>query len=271
MSLPRLSFVNPAGCLCLLAVTTIVVPLRATTAVMNLDGTAPQETREEREERMRKPLVFAPQRMVVEALHEDVPMGNPIELAVTLAPGKVVNFDVLQRDRTGPLAQTHGAFKLLRTEGLTKTIEIVPMQLGSIDVEIGAVYSDNVVAQRTTHLHVIPSAKGLQSFWINGRSRTMSLVQGDLRHDRQLLQPGVIYNGIKYPIQLGDCQDFKVAVIPLDDATPAVTTDKFCIVHAIHPGKAYLVGDFDGVKDRVLVTVYDQDNAPIRMMKEKSR
>lgn len=275
MSRPLIILMNPAGSLCLLIAASFFVPPRAPAGaiITKLQETAPQETPKERTERMKKPLVFAPQRMVVEAPHEDVPLGNPVELTVTLAPGKIIAFGVLQRDHTGPLAQADGEFKVLRTEASTKTIEIVPMQIGSLDVEIGAVYSDNAYVRQVAHLHVIPCSKRLRGFWINGRARTMSLVFDDSEYDHSLLQPGVEYEGIKFPIGLGDCADFKLSVIPIDEVSPAVTTDKFCVVRAIHPGKAYVVGDFDGVKDRVLVTVYDKDNAPYayQELRDKTR
>ena len=44
------------------------------------------------------------------------------------------------------------------------------MQLGSVNLYIGAVYADNASAQQTIKLNVVPSSKGLKKFSLNGWS-----------------------------------------------------------------------------------------------------
>lgn len=41
-----------------------------------------------------------------------------------------------------------------------------------------------------------------------------------------------------------------------------ISVDNNGTVHALREGKAILVGDFDGVIDRIQVTVYNKEDAP---------
>jgi hypothetical protein len=78
----------------------------------------------------------------VEAPEGEVFMGNPIHVKVTLAPGKLVSgtLSVVQSSKSGGISQGSGSAKIVQEEGSTKTIEITPVQIGPVDVEVGAVY-----------------------------------------------------------------------------------------------------------------------------------
>ena len=43
---------------------------------------------------------------------------------------------------------------------------------------------------------------------------------------------------------------------------PVMLLDANGMVHGLRPGKATIIGDFDGVKDQVVVTVYAKESAP---------
>ena len=91
----------------------------------------------------------------------------------------------------------------------------------------------------------------------------MALVLENEEEDRQeLLSPMVTYEALKYPIYLDDFSQIKLS-LEQDEGRPVVRVDKNGIVHALNEGKAVLIGDFDGVKDRIAITVYSIEDAPV--------
>jgi hypothetical protein len=231
----------------------------------------PKETPEEAAERMSHRASLANERVSVSAPEGDAPLGSPVDIDVTFAPGQIADMHVAQFKPhgivRGGIEQSQDTFKIVREEGQTKTIEVVPMQLGSIDLYIGAVYADNASAQQTIKLNVVPSAKGLKKFSLNGWSDSKGwgvavLVLEDEEKDRQLwLNPVVSYEKVKFPIRLNDSTQIKLSVEQNED-DPVIRVDPNGLVHALREGKAVIVGDFDGVIDRVKVTVYSKDDAP---------
>jgi hypothetical protein len=90
----------------------------------------------------------------------------------------------------------------------------------------------------------------------------MALVLEDEEKDRQqLLKPMASYEDVKFPIYLDDSSQINLSV-EQDEGNPVIGVDKNGTVHALREGKAVLVGDFDGVIDRIQVTVYNKENAP---------
>ena len=223
-----------------------------------------QESPEERRERMNLPYKLAPERLSVQAPAEDVPLGNPVDITVTFAPGNVVDLRTGQSSLGQGVYQGGGLARIVRDEGYKKTIEIIPAQLGPVDLYVAAAYSDNAVATQTIRLNVVPSAKGLKSFVIDGGNIGVPLVLEDKKEDRQVrIFPSVFYSGLEYPISLNGCEQIKFSVEqPDDEGDPIVEIDKNCMVHALREGKAYIVGDFAGKKDRLSVTVFSKEDAP---------
>lgn len=142
----------------------------------------------------------------------------------------------------------------------TKVIEIVPAELGAVDLQVDVMYADNAYVLQTLHLNVLPSAKGLKAFGLGPDE--MPLVLEDKEEDRQeWLMPLLEYEALKYEIHLWDTSLIPITVEqPNDD--PVICVDKNGLVHALREGKAVIVGDMDGFKSRVKVTVYTKENAP---------
>jgi pimeloyl-ACP methyl ester carboxylesterase len=225
--------------------------------------TFPRETPEEREARMKHRLSFSPERLSAKAPEGNAPLGSPIEIGLIFAPGKVAYLDVLQHNQRGAIPQSQNSFKVVREEGRQMTIEIIPVQTGDVDLQIEAIYSDNAVVRQTVHLKVVASSKGLNKFYLNQGPGGMPLVLEDKEEDRQMwMRPVVIYDGVKFPIYLDDSAQIKLSV-EQDEGDPVIRVDKNGMVHALREGKAVIVGDFDGVIDRVPVTVYSKENAPV--------
>ncbi len=231
----------------------------------------PKETPEEAAERMRHRATQANERISVSAPAGDVPLGNPVDIDVTFAPGQIADMHVAQFKPhgkvRGAIDWSQDVFKIVREEGQTKTLEVVPMQLGSINLYIGAVYADNASAQQTIKLNVIPSSRGLKKFSLNGWSDAKGwgvapMVLEDQERDRQLwLDPVVTYKDVKFPILLDDSTQIKLSV-EQDEDDPVIRVDPNGLVHALREGKAVIVGDFDGAIARLTITVYSKENYP---------
>jgi hypothetical protein len=104
--------------------------------------------------------------------------------------------------------------------------------------------------------------KGLKKFSLDQGGHFMVLVLEDEEKDReQLLRPMVNYDGARFPIYLDDSSQIKLSV-EQDEGNPVIRVDKDGMVHALNEGNAFLTGDFDGVIDRIQVTVYGKEDAP---------
>jgi hypothetical protein len=226
----------------------------------------PSETPEETTERLKHPFTLAPQRMTVHVPKDNVPLGNPVDIDVDFALGKLANLNVTQTKTVGTthlgISQGGGSYKIVRQEGQTSTIEIVPGQLGTITLDVGAVYSDNAIAHQAITLNVVPSSKGLVRFMLDGGARADVIVMGDDEKEREKdLRPVVTYKDVQFPIFLDDPTTIKYSV-EQDDSDPILRVSPDGMVHALREGVAYVVGDFDGVTDRVKFTVYSKNDAP---------
>lgn len=199
-----------------------------------------------------------PHKLSVKGPEGDVPLGNPVELKVTLAPGEVLD----ELDVEQPTSQGSGTARIVREDGLTKTIQVVPTQIGPLDVVVFSRYADHTFAMKLVHLNVVACAKGLKKFHLNQGFPALPLVLEDKEEDRQSwLSPEVEYKDVKYPIYLQDSSQIKLSV-QQDEASPVIRVDKNGMVHALRKGKAVIVGDFDGVIDRISVSVYTKEGAP---------
>lgn len=221
------------------------------------------ETAEERTEQLSHPQTYAPRRLAVETPRGDVPLGSALTLPLTFSEGRVVDMYVKQADKNGVIEQASNLpVKIVQDEGLKKSIEIVPAQLGPLTVEVGAIYLDNAWAVQTIQLNVVPSAKGLKKFSLDGGSDVDTLVLEDDEKDRQLwLRPEVIYEQLPNPVFLNDSTQIKLS-IEQNEGNPVIRVENNGLVHALSEGNAVIVGDFDGVIEKLKITVYSKDDAP---------
>jgi pimeloyl-ACP methyl ester carboxylesterase len=226
----------------------------------------PSESPEETTERLKHPFTSAPQRLSVIAPKDSVPLGSPVDIDVTFAPGKLAKLNVTQYKMRGNarlgLSQGGGSYKIVREDGQTKILEFTPVQLGTVNLDVGAVYSDNGFADQTIKINVVPSSKGVTRFAIDGGSRGDAIVMGDEDRDRQKeLQPSISYSGVRFPIIPDDMTAIKFSV-EQDENNPVIRIDPNGMVHALREGTAYIDGDFDGITDRVKFTIFDKSDAP---------
>ena len=211
------------------------------------------------------PLVLASERMKVTVQSLDVPLGVPFQAKIELAPGKLkVELHIVQKGRSGyGYEQGSGPAKVVRDEGTTKVIEITPLDLGPIDVNLGGMYEDGAVIDQTLHLNVVPSAKKLKSFMFRDGSPIPMMLVLKSREDygRAWLMPMYVFDGVKYPVYGFDASYVPITVEqPADN--PVIRVDKNGLVQGLRPGKAVIVADIDGFKARASVTVYNVEDAP---------
>jgi hypothetical protein len=137
------------------------------------------------------------------------------------------------------------------------------VQTGPVDSEAGVVYSDNAFVRQTVQLNAVPSARGLKKFSLERGTHFMALVLEDEDKDRQqILRPMVTYEDVKFPSYLDDSSEIKLSV-EQDEGNPVIQVDKDGMVHALREGTVVVVGDFAGVEDRIQVTVYSKEDAPV--------
>jgi hypothetical protein len=211
----------------------------------------------------------ADDRITVTAPDKSVKLAQPVQIVVHMAiphPAGIFvaehqsgnSFDNQSNGRTVGSCEA----KLIRDSGLEKTIEITPLQVGVLDLEVMTIFSDGGLARKTCHLNVLPAAEGLKHFYIDHGGHVATIVLEDKEDQRQIwLAPEVYYKQLDYPIHLTDSSLLSLSVQQPGD--PVIKVDPNGLVHGLRPGQAKLTAKFDGVEDSVVITVYSKENAPI--------
>jgi len=232
----------------------------------------PYETHQEGEERLKHPGTQAPERMAIAKVPEDVPIAIPLRLRVTMAPGKLINtnlFGSIYVTEIGPsgegVQQGTGKAKIISDDGTTKVIEVMPAQLGKVTITLNSLYSDNAEAVQTIHVNVYPTAKGLEHFSL-GVGRRLDLALDGERQGERWLRPRLTYSTLD--LYANGADTIKLTVDqPEDD--PVIRLDKNGLIHPLRAGKAIIIGDIEGVQDRVEVAVY-RTNAEVPLLARPS-
>jgi hypothetical protein len=200
----------------------------------------------------------------------DRPVGlaQPLQIPLSFTDKNVASISVAQyndgqsfKNKSGGSSVGSGRAKVIRDDGLTKTIEIIPLQVGVLNVEVVATFEDGGISKKSYQLNVIPSAKGVRKFHLNKGFDVFPIVLGDKDEDRPVsLSPEVYYDQLDYPIYLTDSSQIKFTV-KQPDGEPVIRLDGNGMVHGLRPGIARIVGDFDGAQDSVTVQVYAREDA----------
>jgi len=215
---------------------------------------------------------LADDRIEVSVPAEPAKLGQPLLIPIHFTSGTVA---AIAADQAGPRnTYLHNertgtpdgdlSTKVVHEDATSQTIEIIPQQVGEVVVSILVRFADGGIAQREVSLQVVPCATGLKRFTLNKMFRVISLVMDDREVDLQTwLQPTVQYDSLKYPIYLTNAEQLTMSVEqPAGD--PVIDVDKFGLIRALRPGKAVITGIFDGVADKVTVTVHSREDAPVR-------
>jgi hypothetical protein len=199
-----------------------------------------------------------------------VELGQPVRISLKFTDPNVIGIGEVQTEgdhtfsniRSGS-AVGSGAAKIVYDTGLTKTMEVIPLATGKLKLGIMSSFADGGFAAQNYTLEVAPSAKGLKHFFLNHGSPVLAIVLEDKPQDRQKwLAPEVAYQQLEYPIYLENSNQIRFTALQ-PTATPVILLDANGMVHGLRPGKATIIGDFDGVEDKVVVTVYTKESAPL--------
>lgn len=208
---------------------------------------------------------------------QPVGLGQPTQIALQLTDANVEAIGVIERNnerrfenQSSGVAVGTGDAKVVQDNGLTKTIEIVPLQVGAVDIEILVLFADGGVGRKSYRMNVVPSSKGLNKFYLSHGGHTLALVLEEREDRRTWLTPEAYYDQLDYPIFLADSKQIKFKV-EQSDRDPVIRLDSNGMVHALRPGEATITADFDGVQDSVVVTVYTKEDAPLGYRKCRLR
>jgi hypothetical protein len=211
----------------------------------------------------------ADDRLKVVMPDHSVELAQPVDIPVTFTEADVVSLTIAQHNgrdsfdnKSAGIAIGSGDAKIIRDDGLTKTVEIIPLQTGVVNVEVVALFTDGGMSHKSFQLIVVASSKGLKKFYINSGSHALPIVIEDKDEDRQWwLEPEVYYNQLDYPVYLSDSSQIKFTVEQSKN-DPVIRLDSNGMIHGLRPGKAKIIASFDGVVDTVVVTVYTKESAP---------
>jgi hypothetical protein len=197
---------------------------------------------------------------------ENALLGQPFELRIDFTDMNVKFIAVTQADGYSELKNSRNDKDIsngtvVRDDGSTKTIEIIPLGLGTINIQVLAIFEDGGFCRKEYKLHVKPSSKGLQRFYLHEAASELPLVMEEKESDRQRsIDPTVRYYGLDSPIYFS-ASELKLTVLQPKE-NPVIRLEPNGIVHALRPGKAKISADFDGVAGSVTAVVYGRHKAP---------
>jgi len=233
----------------------------------------PEETPEELAERVKHPATFAPERMIIAAPSDPVPVGAPLQIQITLAPGKLaLPIMVVQQDasRMG-IAPDDQMFRILAQEENERTIEVVPAQLGKVTLEFTTTYQDNAYVYKTITINVVPTAKELKKFSLGVPPTFPLALEGGEPNLRALkLWPQLTYEGLKDTIRLSDVSAIPLSIDQPEDDPIIRLDEKTGVVYPVRVGKVTIVGNIGGIKATVEITVFatEKDVRPLRRARQ---
>ena len=211
----------------------------------------------------------ADERVKATAPAQPLGLAQPTQIALNLTDASVEAIGVIERNndrrvenRSSGVAVGSGDAKVVQNNGLTKTIEIVPVQVGVLDIDVLVLFADGGVGRKSYRMNVVPNSKGLKKFCLSQSGHALTMVLEEKEDRRTLLSPVVYYEQLDNPVFLADASQIKFTVDqPKRD--PVIRLDSNGMVHALRPGEARIIADFDGVQDVVVVNVYTKDDAPL--------
>lgn len=195
-------------------------------------------------------------------LGRSVELAQPLQLQLTLTNANVSLIVVMQSDGESELKNLStgvevgsGVAKIVEDHGLTKTIEVVPLQVGTVQLSVFVSFADGGMSMNTFQLDVVPGYTGVKAFHLDQGFSTLPLELTDKPDAAQhWLFPEVEYDQLDYPVKLKDSTSVTMVVDQPED-NPVISLDGNGMVHGLRPGKARITGSFAGLKDTVEVDV----------------
>ena len=219
-----------------------------------------------------RPNYRADDRIMVEIPEGPVRLAQSLSVPIRFTGGKILRIGVTEslpdhsflsnekKDTpTGDLET-----RILQSTEDSRTIEVIPFQVGEVEISILAAFEDGGIAVKDFPIQVVPCAIGLTKFTLLHSFPGMPIVLVDREEERQqMLTPEVRYESLKYPIYLHNSEQLKLSVSQPGEQ-PVIEVNKYGLVQGLSPGRAVITGWFDGVQAKITVIVYSKENAPVR-------
>jgi hypothetical protein len=192
-----------------------------------------------------------------------VELAQPVRIPLKLRGPGVSAIYVTQDDGNKILTNRqretdigNGPAKVVAEDEAGKTIEITPLQVGDLRLEVTVEFSDGAEETQTYTIKVGPTSTGLKNFTLHQGLNMLTLdhVKGSEMNVR-FLDPEAYYEGLDYPIYLPRNLSAVQITIEHPKGDPRITIDGDGNIHAIRKGKATIIGEFGGMKDRVVAIV----------------
>ena len=235
-----------------------------------LDGVATSKPLdpEQKKAEVGSPLLLAPGRMTMSSSTNQIFLGNPFRITVTLAPGvRSGDLELVQLDPSdeptpdeGPLGalfrgqdKVGDTVKVISAEGNVEVLEVTPIHLGATDFMAFQCYADNVLARESLRLDVQPTRSGVIEFYLMDSPRATIGMQVTGHLAKRVLVPMIKVEGRERAIHL-DRRTVHYSV-QQDEQSPVIRVDELGQIEALREGHAIVIGDYEGITDTVTVIV----------------
>lgn len=137
-----------------------------------------------------------------------------------------------------------------------KTIEITPLQVGELHLEVTVEFSDGAEEIETYTIKVEPTSTGLEKFTLHQGLTALTLDHGKgSEMNERFLEPEAYYEGLDFPIHLPRNLSAIQITVDQPEDSPVISIGADGGIHALREGKATITGQFCGMTDRVVATV----------------
>lgn len=192
-----------------------------------------------------------------------VELAQPLRIPLKLSGPRVTAIYVTEADATGILEnrQGHtrignGPAKVVAQDGTSKTIEIIPLQVGNLHLETTVEFSDGAEEIESYTIKVVPTSTGLKKFTLHQGLSVLMLNSGAKSQTKtRFLEPEAYYDNLDYPIQLPPNLSAVQISVKQSEEDPVISIDGEGKIHALRKGRATITGHFGGMADRVAAIV----------------
>ena len=197
-------------------------------------------------------------------LESGAKLGEPLEIVLGFKAEDVSGIWVEMSDDHGRLSRNSGGreigsgeAKVVGESTNSTTIEIVPLQIGQITVEIIVAFADGSIAHQSLFLKVMPPTENIKKFSLYHGNPAVSIILGSDDGDGEVrLSPEVLLEGIDDSVYLSDSTGVQFQVQQPDNPIIRVQSDG--LISGLRPGRVTLIGRYGGLEDRIIVDVHRQ-------------
>lgn len=240
--------------------------LRAATAPSPLSTTRSQDRDGFASEFFDRQTGFHTERIEVTAPDRPVEIAQPLEMPVEISGGELLNLgfyqlrsgvdDPMLGNISSPGKRTNlnqGVADIVRDEGSSKTVEIIPLALGEEKVATFGRFKDHGFSAKYFGMRAVPSSNGLKSIQLHDWPAP----------DGRRLRASLQYRQLEGDVELRTLDGFKLKVEQPADA-PVLRVDPDGLVHELGAGDAVIVAEFEDLTTRYWMRACFCSAAPAR-------